>query len=187
MPVETESGGAGAPAALAASEPPGAAPVSPAEEAEAEDQAIARGPGEYLAVRLAQEEYAIEIARVKEIIRPLAITWVPRALEYVIGVISLRGTVIPIFDLKRRLGFNVNEVGRYARIVVVTLGETLAGIMVDAVTEVVRLDPSEIEPPPMTVGAAGEHLKGVARHRGRLLIFIDLEQALLAARSPADA
>ncbi|MBI3610100.1 MAG: purine-binding chemotaxis protein CheW [Nitrospirae bacterium] len=134
---------------------------------------------ELLAFRLADEEYTIDILMIKEIIRSVEITSVPRTRPFIKGIISLRGMIIPVFDLRTRLGLTESLPDRATRIVVVVLEKGLIGLIADQVTEVVKVKSSQIEPPPTTGGGSlSGHLKGMARVNGRLLILLDLEKAI---------
>jgi len=134
---------------------------------------------ELLAFQLAEEEYAIDILKIKEIIRSLEITHVPRRPPVIKGIISLRGTVIPIYDLRARLGLTESQPTRNTRILVVELGKGLIGIIADRVTEVVKVKGKDVEPPPATGnGMTAGHLKGVTRVNGRLIILLDLTKAI---------
>ncbi len=137
------------------------------------------GNGEVLQLvsfQLGPEEYAIDILGVQEIIRVVEITRVPNAPHYVEGVLNLRGKVIPIINLRTRLGLSSTEHTKDTRIVVVDVAHLLLGFIVDSVEEVLRLPEEFIEPPPSTGrGGADEFHKGVGRVEGRLLILLDLE------------
>lgn len=126
--------------------------------------------------QLGPEEYAIDILGVQEIIRMVEITPVPNAPHYVEGVVNLRGKVIPIINLRMRLGLSSTEHMKDTRIVVVDVGHVLLGFIVDSVEEVLRLPVECIEPPPLSgVGGVDEFHKGVGRVEGRLLILLNLE------------
>lgn len=145
----------------------------------APDTSSSEGILELLAFRLADEEYAVDLLQVKEITRFVEITRVPRTPSAIKGVISLRGMIIPAFDLRTRLGLEESPPGRKTRIVVVMLEKGLMGLVVDEVTDVIKIKANEIEPTPFAVGGSeAEHLIGVARFKGRLLILLDLEKAL---------
>lgn len=134
---------------------------------------------ELLCFRLDAEDYAIEIGEVHEIIRPTSITEVPRSSKAILGVISLRGEALPVFDLQRLLGTapkgRVSESPRSARVVILTTAKGLAGILVDSVDQVVRLPHGSIEATPRGLAAspAGAMLKGIGRWQGRLLAILD--------------
>jgi purine-binding chemotaxis protein CheW len=126
--------------------------------------------------QLGPEEYAIDILGVQEIIRMVEVTHVPNSPHYVEGVVNLRGKVIPIINLRTRLGLSLAEPTKDTRIVVVEVAHLILGFIVDSVEEVLRLPEEFIEPPPSTGrGGAGDFHKGVGRVEGRLLILLDLE------------
>ena len=112
---------------------------------------------ELCAFRVGDEEYAIDLRRIREILQPLPITPVPRAPEFVEGVMDLRGDVIPVIDVRRRLGLAPQPGGR-AKILVVNVAGRVLGLVVDAVAEVVRLPRSAIGPPPAFVAAGASPL-----------------------------
>ncbi len=125
------------------------------------------------------EEFGVDILKVQEINRMVEITKVPQAPHYVEGVINLRGKVIPIVDLRKRFDLELKEYDKNTRIVVVDIGGNIMGMIVDAVSEVLRLSTSTIEPPPEIVtGINSEYIKGVAKLDDRLLIFLDLSKVI---------
>jgi len=114
--------------------------------------------------QLGAELYGVEIARVHEIIRLQAITRVPRAPAFVEGIINLRGKVIPVVDLRHRFGLPAAEHTRASRIVVVEIGDQVVGLIVDAVSEVLRIAGATVEPPsPVVAGLESEYLRGIAK------------------------
>jgi purine-binding chemotaxis protein CheW len=127
---------------------------------------------------VAGELRGIDIARVEEIIRLPEITPVPRARQGVVGVINLRGTIIPVVDLRRLEGVAPSVPTKSTRVVVVKVGEHTIGLIVDAVTEVLHL-PAAIEPPSALV-ADGDTTspRGLATIEGRLVLLLDLEATL---------
>lgn len=137
--------------------------------------------------RLAEEEYGIEINKVREIILVGEITEVPQTPAYVNGLINLRSSVIPIVDLKLRFGLPEAPLTDETRIVVVNVRGKTIGIIVDAVSEVLRITQSEISAPPPTVAGLGqEYLTGLANLSDRLLILLDIEK-ILVEEHEADA
>ncbi len=124
------------------------------------------------------EEYAVDILDVQEIIRMVEITPVPKAPYYVEGVINLRGKVIPIVDLRLRFGLPAAERTKETRIVVVDISRIIIGLVIDSVSEVLRIPSSLIEPPPTGKQGGAEFYKGVGRVDGRLLILLDLNRLL---------
>ena len=128
---------------------------------------------------LADEGYGVDISSVREIIRMQEITKVPKAPDFVEGVINLRGRVIPVVVLRKRFGFTVTEWTKDTRIVVVDIGKQDIGVVVDAVTEVLRLAATSVEPPSSVITTVdSEYLLGIAKLESRLIILLDLEQAL---------
>jgi purine-binding chemotaxis protein CheW len=152
------------------------APLHEAAEAESEESI------QLVSFKLASEEYGIEINKVREIILLGEITEMPQTPAYVKGLINLRSTVIPIVDLALKFDLPLSEPTEETRIVVVNvLGKTI-GIVVDAVSEVLRISKSQIAPPPPTVAGIGqEQLIGLAKMEDRLLILLDIEKSLVGA------
>ena len=131
---------------------------------------------------LAGEEYGVDVRLVQEIIRVSEITQVPRSPGFVKGVINLRGRIVPVVDLKRKLGLGeVDEASRPARIVVARLKERLVGLLVDGASQVLKVPVSTIEPAPEEVVAKGaDYIRGVAKLEKRLIILMDLHKVLFA-------
>jgi purine-binding chemotaxis protein CheW len=134
---------------------------------------------ELLCFRVAAEKYALNIMEIKEIIKPRNVTEVPRVPPFVSGVLSLRGIIIPVFDMRKRLGHNgAKEVGK-ERIVVVKKGNEFCGLLVDEVTQVVRIAAASIEPPPAVLdGIDRDFVGGIGRFEGQMLILLNLEKVL---------
>jgi purine-binding chemotaxis protein CheW len=134
---------------------------------------------ECLAFRVGDEEYALEIGHLREIIFPPPITQVPRAPANVVGVLALRGSMVTVVDLRQRLGFPDIPLTVRSRILVVHHDGELFGLVVDGVSEVVRFVPTAVEPPPPTHRRLEmDVVKGVLHRGGQLLIMLDLERVL---------
>jgi len=127
---------------------------------------------------VADEEYGVEVLRVREIIRMPGITRMPNTPAHVEGIINLRGQVIPIISMRRRFGVSESDYGSRTRIIVMDVGGGLTGFIVDAVSEVIRIHASEIQPPPSAVsgGLGQEFITGVINHAERLLVVMDIDQ-----------
>lgn len=157
---------------------------------------------EYLAFDLATERYALPLGCVREIMRVPQVTEVPRGPEDVLGVISARGAVTTLIDLRRRLHLPEAALSHRARVLLVDLGEEVVGLLVDAVLQVHRLAQDEIELAAVMGGSAPTHLSGIGRPNahiaegegeaegeaskggaGELLLLID-PSALLGERGP---
>ena len=123
---------------------------------------------------LGKEVFAIDILQVQEIIRMMEITQVPNAPEFVEGVISLRGKVIPVVDLRKRFHIPAKENNPQERIMVVKIEDKPVGVIVDAVSEVLRFPKDEIEPAPAVFNNIDSQcFAGVAKAKDRLLIILD--------------
>ena len=130
---------------------------------------------------LATEHYGVDISDVREIMRMQNITGVPGAMSYIEGVINLRGKVLPVLDLKKRLGLKAIARTVESRIMVIDLEEGEAGVIVDAVTEVLRVPNAAIEPPSSMVSRGNsDYLRGIAKLTDRLIILLDLNRLLSA-------
>ncbi|MET0552314.1 MAG: chemotaxis protein CheW [Vicinamibacteria bacterium] len=129
---------------------------------------------------LSSEEYGVDVRLVQEIIRVSEITPVPRAPGFIKGVISLRGRIIPVVDLKRKLNLGEVDVkGRAARIAVVKVRERLIGLLVDGASQVLRVTLTRIEPAPEeVVEIDANYIRGVAKLEERLIILMDLPKIL---------
>jgi purine-binding chemotaxis protein CheW len=128
---------------------------------------------------IGQEEFGIDILKVQEIIRTMAITKVPNSPPYVEGVINLRGKVIPVIDLRSRFLLESKQHNSQTRIIFVDLHRLIIGFVVDGVSEVLRIQSNTVEPPPPVVsGIESEYIKGVGKLDDRLLILLDLDKLI---------
>jgi purine-binding chemotaxis protein CheW len=128
---------------------------------------------------LADEQYGLDIAGVESIIKLQNITSVPQAPKFVEGVTNLRGVVLPVIDLRKRFGLENTDKTKDTRIVVVEMGDTTVGMVVDAVTEVLRVSSEAIEPPsPLVTTVDSSFITGIAKVENRLIILLDLGKVL---------
>jgi purine-binding chemotaxis protein CheW len=126
-----------------------------------------------------EEEYGLELLRVKEVIRMRQITWLPKAPHCVKGIINLRGEVIPIIDLRDRFGLPSIEETETTRVIVVEVEGRSVGAVVDSASQVVRVPANQFEPAPPVMGkAAGELITGVGKMEGKLIIMLDVGKIL---------
>lgn len=132
---------------------------------------------EMLSFLLDAEEYLVLVEQVKEVLKVMEITPVPHTPAYITGVISLRGTVLPVYDLRKRLGLADGVRGEKSRVVVVSLDDEDVGLLVDRVTGVVKLMSDAIRPAPENIEQGAEFLRGIARKNDKLYILLDLEKA----------
>jgi len=129
--------------------------------------------------KMGDEEYGIDILNVKEIIRMVNITKIPNSPVYVEGIINLRGQVIPVIDLRTKLGMTKKEANNDTRIVVIDIEGRTVGFLVDAVSEVLRIPRNITEAPPeITTGINSEYITAVGKLEDRLLTMIDLNKVM---------
>ncbi|NLK07571.1 MAG: purine-binding chemotaxis protein CheW [Firmicutes bacterium] len=125
------------------------------------------------------EEFGLEITKVREIVKPREITKLPNVVDFVEGVTNLRGEVIPIIDLKKRFGVQATEMTDDSRIINVDISNNQVGLVVDDVTEVLRIAQGDIDPPPRTIaGLKAEYIQGIGKIEERLLILLDVDKIL---------
>lgn len=126
---------------------------------------------------IGRESYGLPIEAVQEIVRVPDITALPDAPVYFEGVINLRGRIVPVMDLRRRLGLNRQERTRASRVLVILNRGHVLGLLVDTVYEVRKLSADAVEAPPELVVAVGiEYITGVARAADRLIVFLDIDK-----------
>ena len=135
--------------------------------------------------RIGEEEFGVDILMVQEIIRLPTITPIPNAPRFILGMINLRGRIIPVIDLRQRLRIRGNRppaTDRKTRILIVEIFNHVTGFIVDSVSEVMKVSVSEIEPTPHLVVSSidAEYIKGVIKLANRLIILLDFRQILKA-------
>ncbi|HMK46379.1 MAG TPA: chemotaxis protein CheW [Methanocella sp.] len=130
--------------------------------------------------KLGTEEFGVDIAQVREIIRVGEITRIPGSPRYVDGVINLRGQVTTVINLRARLGLDGKPMDSNARIMIMEVNKNVVGVIVDSVTEVKNLSANQIEPLPEALSSAisSEYIQGVGKLEARLLILVDLKQVI---------
>ncbi len=143
-----------------------------------EKSSEATGEIQLVVFDLASEHYGVDISTVREIIRMQTITRVPGAYFFVEGVINLRGKVLPVIDLRKRLGLKVSEDTKESRIVVIDIAVGEVGLLVDAVSEVLRIPKSSIEPASSVITGANSDCLCIAKLSDRLIILIDPNRVL---------
>ena len=134
---------------------------------------------QYVIFNLADEFYGVNIATVESIIKVQGITKMPHMPDFVEGITNLRGKVIPVIDLRKRFQLAAAEENDDTRIVVVEIGGIMAGMVVDRVTEVLRVPDDNIEPPsPMVSTVSTAFITNIAKVEDRLIILLDLSKIL---------
>ncbi len=136
---------------------------------------------QFISFSVEEEEYGLELLRVKEVIRVREITWLPKAPSFVKGIINLRGDVIPIIDLRDRFGLESHDTTTQTRVIVVEIEGRLTGLVVDSASQVVRIPADQIDPPPPVPGGLSqEFMTGVAKIDDRLVVLLDPDSIFTA-------
>ena len=132
---------------------------------------------ELVIFRLADKEYGANIGQIRQVIRMREVTPVPDSAPFVEGVISLHGKVIPLVNLRKKMGISTKEPSRWSRIMVTSLDGNLIGVVVDTVSDVISLEKAAITPPDDILKDAS-YLEGVAKFANRLILVVDIEKLL---------
>ena len=128
---------------------------------------------------IGKELYGVKIAAVHEIVKVPDITEVPDAPSFLEGVINLRGKIIPVVDLRKRMKLTGKEKTKSSRVLITENEDRLVGLLVDAVSEVLKLAPDSVDAPPEMISSIGiEYITGVAKVNGRLIILLNLDKVL---------
>jgi purine-binding chemotaxis protein CheW len=147
------------------------------------------GQGQFLTFRLAAEEYGIDILSVQEIKGWSGATPLPESPPYLLGVINLRGSVVPIIDLRKRFGLAQADFGPTTVVIVARVdlpeGTRIAGFVVDAVCEVYTVGESDRRPIPEAVTGQQEFVQGLATVEDKMIILLDIERLLTQAAACA--
>lgn len=143
------------------------------------EQNIAEETVQWLTFLLGEEEYALSLDVVLELIKPRAYTELPKVPDYLKGILSLRGVVVPVIDLRLRLKLGPAEADGYQRIIVCEGAEQTIGILVDRITQVVRVAKSCLESAPLVLSDLEKRfVAGVGRYQGRMLILLNPDEVL---------
>jgi len=137
---------------------------------------------QFVTFTLNNEEYAVDILSVQEINRITEITKVPNSPAYVEGVVNLRGKVIPVINLRKKFGFEEKAIDDTSRIIIMDIQGITYGVIVDSVSEVLRVQSSTVQPaPPMSSNANSNLIRGLAKLDDRLIILIDINSLIDAS------
>lgn len=126
--------------------------------------------------KLAEEEYSVDITRVQEVIRVQKITPVPQMPDFVLGVVNIRGNVVPVFDLRKKIGLELKPFDGKTKILVITINNILISLIVDEILDNIKIDKKLIDPAPnvkMTIEK--DCVKGVGLIENRMIIILDLD------------
>ena len=127
---------------------------------------------------IGEEEYAVPILTIQEIIKPITWTRVPQTPSYVIGVFNLRGSVIPLIDLRTKFGLGAKNHNEETRFFVLKQDDEVAGFVIDRLTEAIRIKKTDIGPAPDTVDAEDSMIDGVGKQKGRILTILKVNKLL---------
>lgn len=147
---------------------------------------------QYLTFTLGEEKYAVEVSNIREILDCTTITKVPRAPESMRGVINLRGSVVPVVDMRMKLGMTPTEESISTCIIVVEIvveGETnLLGALADSVQEVLEIEPEQIEAAPrIGVDARSDFIKGMGKRGDQFIMILDVDKVFCFGETPWNA
>ncbi|MFQ5900990.1 MAG: chemotaxis protein CheW [Thermodesulfobacteriota bacterium] len=132
--------------------------------------------------RIGEDEYVVNIMRIKEVIKYQKITHVPKSPPFIEGVINLRGIVVPIVDMRKRFDIPSPSINPKVRIIIMQVEDRILGILVDEVSDVIKLPASSIMPPPKIIkGIEAEFLEGVCEVKERVLLLLNIDKILTVA------
>jgi purine-binding chemotaxis protein CheW len=139
------------------------------------------GTTQYLTYKLADEVFALDIGKVREVLDFSEITQVPRMPDYMRGVINLRGSVVPVVDLRRKFGMSTTEKTVNTCVIIAEVNvegtTTVLGALADSVQEVLDLEPNQIEPAPrIGTKLRAEFIRGMGKHNNRFIIILDIDK-----------
>ena len=126
------------------------------------------------------QNYAVDIMKIRQIIRPTKIRPLPQAPEFLEGVINLRGAVIPVMDLRKRFDMKINP-DHEPRVIIVSVERQVVGVVVDEVSEVISVSPDQIQPPPRLAGIPSKFLVGACQWSDSILLILNLDELLTSA------
>lgn len=152
-----------------------------------ESTELTTNANQFLTFSLADEEYGVDILKVQEIKGYIATTPIPNSPPEVTGVLNLRGTIVPIIDLRKKFGLPEATYDQFTVIVVVVVQDRVMGMIVDSVSEVMSIMPDDIQPPPEINGVPTRSLQGLGTVGDRLVILLDIEAVMLGDTAAAIA
>lgn len=138
----------------------------------------AKKSSQFVGFQIAGQNYAFRIEQIQEIVILRQVTRIPQVAEYVEGVANLRGTIIPIINLRQLLGFEPKAADGETRTIVVNVGERTMGCTVDLVSHVMRIAEDNIQPAPEAVTSGVKYISGFARQDERLTILLEIDELL---------
>jgi purine-binding chemotaxis protein CheW len=144
-----------------------------------ETKTLGNDSEQFIRFNIGNEEYGLEIRKVKEVIRYKEFTRLPKTPAFVKGIINLRGDVIPVIDLREKFGLEQDDYTEMTRVIVVEVEEKSIGMVVDSVSHVIRISENAIEPPPPLIGGLSDkYVKGVSTSEENLIILLNIDLIL---------
>jgi len=150
-----------------------------------ESTELATNANQFLTFSLADEEYGVDILKVQEIKGYIATTPIPNSPPEVTGVLNLRGTIVPIIDLRKKFSIPEAAYDQFTVIVVVVVQDRVMGMIVDSVSEVMSIMPDDIQPPPEINGTSTKAIQGLGTVGERLVILLDIDAVMLGDTAAA--
>jgi purine-binding chemotaxis protein CheW len=147
---------------------------------EASEMTSALENSQFLTFSLAGEEYGVDILKIQEIKGYVPTTRIPNSPPEIVGVLNLRGTIVPVMDLRKKFGLEAVQYDSFTAIVVAAVRNRVIGMIVDQVSEVVTIPTKDIQPPPIESVGVDHSLEGLARVGDKLIILLDVEAVLLS-------
>jgi purine-binding chemotaxis protein CheW len=137
---------------------------------------------EYLTFKLGTEEYGIDILKVQEIRGYDAVTRIANAPEFIKGVVNLRGTIVPIVDMRIKFGLGNPEYNQFTVVIILNVAGRIVGMVVDSVSDVISLTPDQLRPAPsFAAGLDTQYITGLGTVDERMLILVDIEQLMTSS------
>ena len=125
-----------------------------------------------------EEEYAIPILSIQEIIKPISYTRVPKTPDFVLGAFNLRGNVIPLIDLRKKFSLSSKEIDQDTRYIVLKDGNNIVGFVIDKLTEAIRIKESDIEETPETLNKKDSYIYGIGKRSNSILTILNVTALL---------
>lgn len=144
--------------------------------------AVAEAPNEFLTFTLGDEEYGVDILKVQEIRGYDTVTKIPDAPEFIKGVINLRGTIVPVVDMRLKFRLGRAEYNEFTVMIILNIARRVVGMVVDGVSDVLQLTPEQIRPAPELGGCVNtKFITGIGALDNRMLILVDIEKLMTSA------
>ena len=148
------------------------------QQGDPEDQSSIEEVQQLVGFVVGDEEFTVPILSIQEIIKPIEFTRVPKTPDYVLGVFNLRGSVIPLIDLRMKFGMQSENQTAHTRYIVMKNEDEIAGFVIDRLTEAIRLNVRDIDPAPDTSMQEKSFIEGVGKQKDRILTILKVDRLL---------